>query len=65
MNKKVAIALTAIAVVGLSYPAARLAIAQTKPKSSVCANSAEDRLQGRGYDALRRAPPDNVLHGPS
>lgn len=31
MNKKVALALTTIAVLGLSYPAARLATAQTKP----------------------------------
>ena len=36
MNKKVAIALTAIAVVGLSYPAARLATAQTKPFFCLC-----------------------------
>ena len=31
MSKKVAFALTAIAVLGLLYPAARLATAQTKP----------------------------------
>ena len=54
MNKKVALVLTAVVVLAL-YPGGEARDCPGATEFPVCAIREEDRLQGRGNDALRRA----------